>query len=205
MVYHDIQTVFVQITKTASSSVHSLLGNERELSLPLLHLRYNKAVSDELINGLDVSNYYNFSTVRNPYDRYVSSYFFMKKIYNWNRDFDENLDELLNKPQNWWDNTFILLRPQWWFVCNHDTYEIEVDEIYKYETINSDWPTIANKINTLNPGANISTTLPTVNVTPGRESWETYYTGTLGEQRAKKVEQLYNKDFEVFNYSKLIF
>ena len=58
MVYHDIQTVFVQITKTASSSVHSLLGNERELSLPLLHLRYNKAVSDELINGLDVSNYY---------------------------------------------------------------------------------------------------------------------------------------------------
>jgi hypothetical protein len=205
MVYHDIQTVFVQITKTASSSVHSLLGNERELSLPLLHLRYNKAVSDELINGLDVSNYYNFSTVRNPYDRYVSSYFFMKKIYNWNRDFDENLDELLNKPQNWWDNTFILLRPQWWFVCNHDTYEIEVDEIYKYETINSDWPTIANKINTLNPGANISTTLPTVNVTHGRESWETYYTGTLGEQRAKKVEQLYNKDFEVFNYSKLIF
>jgi hypothetical protein len=129
MVYHDIQTVFVQITKTASSSVHSLLGNERELSLPLLHLRYNKAVSDELINGLDVSNYYNFSTVRNPYDRYVSSYFFMKKIYNWNRDFDENLDELLNKPQNWWDNTFILLRPQWWFVCNHDTYEIEVDEV----------------------------------------------------------------------------
>jgi hypothetical protein len=205
MVYHDIQTVFVQITKTASSSVHSLLGNERELSLPLLHLRYNKAVSDELINGLDVSNYYNFSTVRNPYDRYVSSYFFMKKIYNWNRDFDENLDELLNKPQNWWDNTFILLRPQWWFVCNHDTYEIEVDEIYKYETINSDWTTIANKINTLNPGANISTTLPTVNVTHGRESWETYYTGTLGEQRAKKVEQLYNKDFEVFNYSKLIF
>ena len=205
MVYHDIQTVFVQITKTASSSVNSLLGNERELSLPLLHLRYNKAVSDELINGLDVSNYYNFSTVRNPYDRYVSSYFFMKKIYNWNRDFDENLDELLNKPQNWWDNTFILLRPQWWFVCNHDTYEIEVDEIYKYETINSDWPTIANKINTLNPGANISTTLPTVNVTHGRESWETYYTGTLGEKRAKKVEQLYNKDFEVFNYSKLIF
>lgn len=205
MVYHDIQTVFVQITKTASSSVHSLLANERELSLPLVHLRYSKAVSDELTNGLDVSKYYNFSTVRNPYDRYVSSYFFMKQIYNWNRDFDETLDELLNKPQNWWDNTFILLRPQWWFVCNHDTYAVEVDEIYKYETINSDWPAIANKINTTNPGATILTTLPTVNVTSGRESWESYYTGSLGQERAEKVEQLYAKDFEIFNYTKLTF
>jgi len=171
----------------------------------MTHLRYSKCVFDEAINGIDVSHYYSFSVVRNPYDRYISSYFFMKQIYNWNRSFDENLDELLNKPQNWWDNTFILLRPQWWFVCNHDTYAVEVDEIYKYETINTDWSTIADKINLANPEANISTTLPTLNTTSNRNEWENYYTGSLGQERAEKVEQLYDKDFELFNYTKLTF
>ena len=205
MVYHEINTIFVQITKTASTSIHNLLGNERELTLPLVHKRYDKSVEDEMINRLDVSNYYSFSVVRNPYDRYVSSYFFMKKIYNWNKTFDETLDELISKFPNWWDNTFILLRPQWWFVCNRNTYDIQVDEIYRYETIGDDWSTIANKINTNNPTANISTTLPMLNITPNRDNWETYYTGTIGQQRAQKVEQIYNKDFEVFNYNKLVF
>ena len=172
MVYDHINTIFVQVTKTASTSIHNLLADERQLTLPMTHLRYSKCVFDEALNGHDVSNYYSFSVVRNPYDRYISSFFFMKQIYNWNRSFDENLDELLNKPKNWWDNTFILLRPQWWFVCNHDTYAIEVDEIYKYETINTDWPSIANKINTTNPGADISTTLPTLNTTSNRDEWE---------------------------------
>ena len=129
----------------------------------------------------------------------------MKQIYNWNREFDEILDELLNKPQNWWDNTFILLRLQWWFVCNHDTYAVEVDEIYKYETINTDWSTIADKINLANPEANITATLPTLNTTSNRDEWESYYTGSLGQERAEKVEQLYAKDFEIFNYTKLTF
>ena len=97
MVYDHINTIFVQVTKTASTSIHNLLADERQLTLPMTHLRYSKCVADEAINGLDVSNYYSFSVVRNPYDRYISSYFFMKQIYNWNREFDENLDELLNK------------------------------------------------------------------------------------------------------------
>ena len=126
-----------------------------------------------------------------------------KKIDKFSKN--ENLDELLNKPQNWWDNTFILLRPQWWFVCNHDTYAVEVDEIYTYETINTDWSTIADKINLANPEANITATLPTLNTTSNRDEWESYYTGSLGQERAEKVEQLYAKDFEIFNYTKLTF
>jgi hypothetical protein len=90
-------------------------------------------------------------------------------------------------------------------VCNHDTYAVEVDEIYKYETINTDWSTIADKINLANPEANISTTLPTLNTTSNRNEWENYYTGSLGQERAEKVEQLYDKDFELFNYTKLTF
>lgn len=205
MVYNHINTIFVQVTKTASTSIHNLLADERQLTLPMTHLRYSKCVSDEAINGNDVSGYYSFSVVRNPYDRYISSFSFMEQIYNWDKDFDQTLDMLLDIPTNWWENTFILLRPQWWFICNHSTYAIEVDEIYKYETINTDWASIAGKINTANPGADISTTLPTLNTTSNRDEWENYYTGSLGQERAEKVEQLYNKDFEIFNYTKLTF
>ena len=95
MVYDHINTIFVQVTKTASTSIHNLLADERQLTLPMTHLRYSKCVADEAINGLDVSNYYSFSVVRNPYDRYISSYFFMRQIFNWNKSFDENLDEFV--------------------------------------------------------------------------------------------------------------
>ncbi len=74
MVYDHINTIFVQVTKTASTSIHNLLADERQLTLPMTHLRYSKCVADEAINSLDVSNYYSFSVVRNPYDRAVSSY-----------------------------------------------------------------------------------------------------------------------------------
>ena len=96
MVYDHINTIFVQVTKTASTSIHNLLADERQLTLPMTHLRYNKCVADEAINGNDVSGYYSFSVIRNPYDRYISSYFFMRQIFNWDKSFDENLDELLN-------------------------------------------------------------------------------------------------------------
>jgi hypothetical protein len=205
MVYNQINTIFVQVTKTASNSIHNLLANEIQLSVPLVHKPYRMSVRDESLYGRDVSNYYNFSVVRNPYDRYVSSYTFTTSIDYWELTFDETLDFLINAAPNWWDNCPSVMRPQWWYLCDPDTYAIEVDEIYKFETINSDWSTIANKINTANPGANISTSLPTLNTTPDRDSWETYYTGSLGQERAQKVELLYAKDFEVFNYDKLVF
>jgi len=56
MVYDHINTIFVQVTKTASTSIHNLLADERQLTLPMTHLRYSKCVADEAINGLDVSN-----------------------------------------------------------------------------------------------------------------------------------------------------
>jgi len=205
MVYDQINTIYVQVTKTASNSIHSLLANEIQLSLGLPHKTYQMSVNDEAINGKDVSNYYSFAVVRNPYDRYVSSFTFMQSIYPWERTFDETLDMLIAQMPDWWNRCFSVLRPQWWYLCDYNTYQVLVDETYKFETINSDWSTIANKINTANPGANIATSLPTLNTTPNRDSWETYYTGTLGQERAQKVEQLYAKDFEVFNYDKLVF
>ena len=112
MVYDQINTIYVQVTKTASNSIHSLLANETQLSLGLPHKTYQMSVNDEAINGKDVSNYYSFAVVRNPYDRYVSSFTFMQSIYPWEKTFDETLDMLIAQMPDWWNRCFSVLRPQ---------------------------------------------------------------------------------------------
>lgn len=206
MVYDQYKTIYIQVTRAASNSIHKILGNEIQLSLPLTHETYTSTVLSKAANGEDVSNYYSFAVVRNPYDRYVSGYTFLNNIHpGYNKSFDEFLDLMLSFLPNWWDNTFSLFRPQWWFICGEDQETILVNDLCRFETLSQDWVTIANTINTNNPGANISTTLESLNASTGRTSWETYFTGSLGQERAQKIDTLYDKDFQIFNYSKLTF
>jgi hypothetical protein len=203
MVYEQHKTIYIQVTRTSSNSIHSLLGNEIQLSLPLTHETYTNAVLNKAANGEDVSNYYSFSTVRNPYDRFVSAYVFFTNIFPHSTlSFDESLDRLLNFLPDWWNNTFTLYRPQWYYICD-ENYNILVDDICRFENLESDWVNIANKINTNNPNSNISTTLPNLNGSVGRDEWMTYYEGEIGLERINKINTLYKRDFDIFNYTKL--
>ena len=203
MVYEQHKTIYIQVTRTSSNSIHSLLGNEIQLSLPLTHETYTNTVLNKAANGEDVSNYYSFSTVRNPYDRFVSAYVFFTNIFPQSTlSFDESLDRLLNFLPDWWNNTFTLYRPQWYYICD-ENYNILVDDICRFENLESDWVNIANKINTNNPNSNISTTLPNLNGSVGRDEWMTYYEGEIGLERINKINTLYERDFEIFNYTKL--
>ena len=208
MVYDQYNTIYIQVTRAASNSIHSLLANEIQSSLPLTHETYTSVVMSKAANGEDVSNYYSFAVVRNPYDRYVSGYTFLNNIhpgYANDKSFDEFLDLKLSFLPNWWENTFSLFRPQWWFLCGEDQETVLVDDLCRFETLSQDWATVANTINTNNPDANITTTLPSLNASTGRASCETYFTGSLGQERAEKIDTLYDKDFQIFNYSKLTF
>ena len=203
MVYEQHKTIYIQVTRTSSNSIHSLLGNEIQLSLPLTHETYTNVVLNKVANGEDVSNYYSFSTVRNPYDRFVSAYVFFTNIFPQSTlSFDESLDRLLNFLPDWWNNTFTLYRPQWYYICD-ENYNILVDDICRFENLESDWVNIANKINTNNPNSNISTTLPNLNGSVGRDEWMTYYEGEIGLERINKINTLYERDFDIFNYTKL--
>lgn len=208
MVYKQYETIYVQVTRAASNSIHSLLANEVQASVPLTHQTYTNTVMSEAANGEDISNYYSFSVIRNPYDRYVSGYTYLGNIhpgYGNFKSFDEFLDLKLSFLPDWWNNTFSLFRPQWWFLCGEDQETVLVDKLCRFETLAEDWATVATTINTNNPDANIPTTLSSLNASTGRQSWETYFTGSLGQERAQKIETLYEKDFQIFNYSKLTF
>jgi len=206
MVYDQYKTIYIQVTRAASNSIHRILANEIQSSLPLTHETYTNAVLSKAANGEDVSNYYSFAVVRNPYDRYVSGYTYLTNIHpGYNKSFDEFLDLMTSFIPDFWNNTFSLFRPQWWFICGEDQETVLVDDLCRFETLAQDWVTVANTINTNNPSANIPTVLESINGSTGRDAWETYFTGSLGQERAQKIDTLYSKDFQIFNYSKLTF
>lgn len=206
MVYHHLETVYIQTTRVASNSIHKILATDLELTVPLEHKSYNTVIHDEALANNDITNYYSFSVVRNPYDRYVSAYTFLNNIHpGYGKTFDEFLDLMISFLPDFWNNTFSLFRPQWWFICGQDQETISIDNICRFETLASDWTATANTINSNNPDANIPTTLETLNPSTGRQAWETYFTGSLGQERAQKIDTLYDKDFQLFNYSKLTF
>ena len=198
-VYHKWRTVFVQVPKNASTSIHYTLSNQTDVSHE--HELYIEVISNndpELIES-----YFSFAVVRNPYDRFISCYeYFRDPQHGWQWDF--SFEELVNafydrgkyfyttEDRHWW--------PQSRFIA---VKKIPlVDKIIKYEDLDLEWPEIVEEISKMTP-PNFSLpmgSLPKANVTDIRNNrnWEDYYTPELKE----KVYWLYERDFELFGYKK---
>jgi hypothetical protein len=116
------QCIFFHIPKCAGMSVaQGLFGNQGASHITLTHAK--------LIFGLhNFNNYFKFTFVRNPFDRVVSAYFFLKKggLYNWISPwtkkyiltyptFSEFATEGLPKREVINDFHF---RPQYTFICD---------------------------------------------------------------------------------------
>ena len=138
-----------------------------------------------------------FAVVRNPYDRYLSAFYFLKNggittlDKEWAKqnipdDSDHNdfaINHLHKKNVIRWMH-FI---PQTAFICSEDN-EILVDECIKLENINQDWQTISKKFN-------LCGTLPHYNSTQYKTSHK------LSEAAKSKIKSLYSKDFLLLNYN----
>ena len=196
--YHKWRTVFVQIPKNASSSIHKLLENQTDVNHD--HRTYIDILAEhdpELIES-----YYSFAICRNPYDRFVSAYEYMKQNSggDWNPTFEEALNDFYTRGTHFYTTEDVVWWPQHRFVTIKGI--LLVDDIIKYESLNQEWPSIVDKISNVLPSSfsKPSTMIPRENVTYIREerNWEEYYTDELKE----KVHVLYKKDFELFGYKK---
>jgi len=75
-VYHKWRTVFVQITKNASSAVHDALSNPTDVNHDhRLYIDILAQNDPELIES-----YFSFAVCRNPYDRFVSAYEYLEHM-----------------------------------------------------------------------------------------------------------------------------
>ena len=189
--FDNLKCIFVHIPKTAGISITNGLfqnmgGSHRTIKNYLLYF-----------NNKEFKNYYKFCFVRNPWDRLVSSYIFLKnggmhegdakwakKHLSNCKDFEDFVINFLQKKTVL---NYIHFKPQFEFICFMN--KILVDKIYKFENIQSAIDDISNILN-------IEFEIERKNVSKKRDGYREYY----NEVTKKIVSNLYAKDIKKFNY-----
>lgn len=184
--------IFIHIPKAAGLSLNYSLFNNKGGGHRFI-LDYSLIFSKSKFD-----NYYKFSFVRNPYDRLFSAFRFLKSggISSYDKTWSvvnlSNVSSFEDFVLNWLSkdklHSIIHFYPQYEFVCDING-EIIVDKIFYFETIDKDFNTLCSILG-------INNNLNFHNKT--NSNIKEFYS----EKMKEKVFLLYQKDFELFNYSK---
>lgn len=175
---------FIHIPKTAGHSMQVLpwVGRTCHTSA----LEFQQA-------GMWRDDYFSWTFVRNPYDRFVSSYEWARQTWNavWQLRFGITKNDLATFENylSWVERTGGHKndnRQQSEFICDQDG-KIIVDFVGRFENLTEDWDFVCNKV------LGQSSPLPHKNKT-NRRSTDSYYT----EEQKKRVYKLYKTDFDNF-------
>lgn len=131
-------------------------------------------------------NYFKFTIVRNPYDRFISYCFFMnREDITFQKHALQRMKKIINDKkvqQNLW---FI---PQHLFITDHNG-ELMVDFVGKYENLVNAYQHICTQIGIP------SEALPRIN-----RSIHNHYTQYYDDELKQAVFEFYQKDFELLGY-----
>lgn len=188
----NLKCIFFHIPKTAGLSVCEALFNSKGIG------HVNLKTAKLLFGQQGFDNYYKFCFVRNPWDRAVSSYHYLKggginkTIKPWIRnnilpyaDFKDFVKNKLQYDKNIQREKHF--RPQYTWICD-SKLELQVDFVGKFENLNNDFQTIASNLK-------INNNLPIRN-SSRRKNYKIYYDN---DSRAI-IANLYQKDIELFQY-----
>ena len=191
---HKHKCIFIHIPKTAGVSVSVSLLGSGIANMPALYYKV-------LLGKGTFNQYFKFAFVRNPFTRLVSAYEFLQggggghydekivSIIKPYKSFESFVMEYLNQNTIKASRYF---RPQHYFVCDSNG-KIIINYLGHFEELEKDYEFIRNKIGTGEP-------LKKLNVTKNKRMLiEEYY---FNDKIKQKVISLYNKDFELFGYSK---
>lgn len=190
----DHECIFVHIPKTAGISVgYSLFG--RHTGNHATVAEYQIAFSEE-----EFARFFKFTFVRNPWDRLLSAFLFMKKggrnqgDLNWSlrnlapyKTFEKFVLRWVN-PQNIQKGQHF--RPQHQFITTPASPEPQVDFIGYFEKLSEDYQVICDRLG-------IGQSLTFENRTVEKEDYRSYY----NPRTIEIVAEVYRRDIELFGYS----
>lgn len=193
--FDEQKCIFVHITKCAGISVsRSLFGNlgGGHLRIPHYQLIFNK---------YDFEEFFKFTFVRNPWDRLVSAFLFLKKGGANKADrcwAEKNLSPFSDFHAfvtNWVDrrnvNTWKHFVPQYKFLCQPGSQTPIVDFIGYFENLSEDFAYVQNRLQR-------HSSLQHLNKTEGgKRDYREYYT----EATRKIVADVYREDIDIFSYN----
>ena len=198
VVCHIRKIIFIHIPKTAGSSIEHLLRDEGKYELDFIGVRNGRSTHHYM--GIELKmilkelypTYYKFSFVRNPYDRLISEYFWCR-INNVGHKFNKTFDEFLDYVEDVIKNKKFFkpiendhFIPQYSFLFFNN--KLLVNNIFKYEDLEKVVPLIKKRLK-------IKTSLQHLNKSVKNEI-------TLTQEQKDRIYNLYQIDFETFNYEK---
>ncbi len=191
MINHEFRFIFVHINKTAGTSIESVfipMADQTDVDLKHATIgRHKKLFPDEF------KTYFSFAFVRNPFDWLVSRYEWSSKKQGYiDYSFEEMVTRLHKGDRISYKTDFLdhgnSLRPQLARICID--YRIAVDFVGRFENLHADFDKVCDRIG--HPKVRLAHHFKTE-----RQHYSEYYTSDT----RKMVEDLFNVDLKMFDYS----
>ena len=179
MIIEEHKAIFIHIPKNAGTSIETLFGNSSFRIQPDKHANIHE-IKKKFPKVYD--SYRKFTIIRNPYDKMVSWYFYLKRNLGENYDIID-FKEWIKDPSIFWhvDDPISYLKPQ-------HTWVDETVKIIKFENLNKE----------LNEFFKEKIDLPVINKS-NHDHHSTYY----NRESLDIIYDRYKEDFERYNYKKL--
>lgn len=192
--FHESKCIFVHIPKAAGTSVSTSLFGGTTSHYTMLHYRY-------FFTKTELEEYFKFTFVRNPWDRLVSAFEFLRaggmnardkawasKHLSGFNSFDEFARKWVTRRNV---RTMIHFVPQTTFICLQDS-EPAIDFIGRYEQLEHHYEYVRRRVRTSS-----STHLLALNRTSEKpRDYRSYYSDDL----IRKIGDVYAEDIAILGY-----
>ena len=200
VICHNKKCIFVHIPKTAGTSIEEFIKENGKNKILFFGKYNNRSLQHytalELRNSVPniFNKYYKFSMVRNPYDRLLSEYYWIK-IPGLGFKSNQSKDDFLNHAINIVTNKLYFIHtdndhfiPQHNFIFDNK-HKLIVNDVFKYENLDISIKHLKNKLN-------INGNFPFLQHTHStkKDSWN--------DTQKELIYNLYKNDFIIFKYNK---
>lgn len=171
----DLNCIFIHIPRNGGTSMESLAGCNGHHKID-----YYRDFFQYAVVGKTMDDFFKFAFVRNPWDRFVSSYVYSNKPLE---EFEEFVTDMSfgHLPDS------IEFKPQYQFICDYEK-NILVDFVGRYENLKEDWKKVCDRLG-------VEHELPWINKSENRKrDWESYY----NTKTKKIIFDVYRDDFDLF-------
>ncbi len=176
MINHDLKCIFVEVPKTGSTSIRTIVGFTKQHHQTIVEIQ--KKIPLNKFN-----EYFKFAFVRNPWDRELSLYKYI--LRNTKHYYHKQCLQFVNFSAYLTERP--PLRQQYDFLSKNG--EIQVDFIGRFENLQQDFDIVCDKIG-----------LPQHKLPHTNKTQHKHYTEYYDDETREIVAKKYAKDIEYFGY-----